>query len=468
MAMYIDDNNTIFFQLIDAIPSPVFYKDVNRVYKLCNNAFSEYLGIKKENIINHTVYDISPKELADIYDTADLELIKAKDKQYYETQVKFNDGLYHDVSFLKAAILDSNGAVEGIVGVMLDITERKKSENKITRLLKLRDSMLDINHALMHIDNIDELLDLILEKALISIDNATTGCIFVLDEKKQLRIASQKGLESKKAENFTMNFEDSFSIYGTEATNYKTMIINDVQKLDSENYSYPLDNNHTYKINSLINSPIIIDEKLYGFLNLHSPINNIFNNTDTELLEYTAQEAGKAISKYMLYEQTIHQARYDKLTNLYNVRHFEQLFSELLKKSASLNENFLLVMFDLNGLKKTNDTYGHLVGDELLKAFSCKLSELTASSDILARLGGDEFIAIFFHTSIDSLTRKFEDLLSNFRINPIMFEENKLTCSFSYGFASYPEDGVSYSKLLTVADQNMYKYKRDFYKHSIE
>lgn len=177
-------------------------------------------------------------------------------------------------------------------------------------------------------------------------------------------------------------------------------------------------------------------------------------------MEYIKNQVQIAISKYKLYEELFYSSRYDKLTNVYNRRYFEDLFDGYINKSTKYKENFSLVVFDLNELKFVNDNYGHLAGDELIKAFAKNLSECIRSSDILVRLGGDEFVGVFFKTSSQNLIKKFEDLIENFKNNQIVFEGNNITCSFSYGIAEFPEDSNNYKELIKIADKRMYKYKQ--------
>ncbi len=95
------------------------------MYRFCNEAFLDYLGLAKDEIISKSVYDVAPKDLADIYFKADQDLMNSKGKQVYEASVKYADGTIHDVIFSKAAHLDDDNNPLGLVGVMQDITEKK-------------------------------------------------------------------------------------------------------------------------------------------------------------------------------------------------------------------------------------------------------------------------------------------------------------------------------------------------------
>ncbi len=118
-------------QLIDSIPSPIFYKDTKGVYLGCNIAFEAITGYCKDKIVGHTVYELYPKDLADIYYEADNKLFQDPGEQMYEASMVHADGSRHDVMFSKATYFDTEGRLAGLVGVILDITERKHMENAL-------------------------------------------------------------------------------------------------------------------------------------------------------------------------------------------------------------------------------------------------------------------------------------------------------------------------------------------------
>ncbi|QGY41204.1 PAS domain S-box protein [Pseudodesulfovibrio cashew] len=125
------DQNTFLQTLIESIPSPVFYKNGNGLYLGCNEAFLTMLGRTKEEVVGKSVYDLSPKHLAEIYERADKDLFEKQGVQRYETQVEFADGTLHDMYFTKSVFHDARGEVAGLLGVMLDISARKQAENEL-------------------------------------------------------------------------------------------------------------------------------------------------------------------------------------------------------------------------------------------------------------------------------------------------------------------------------------------------
>ena len=116
---------------VDTLPIPIYIKDRERRYIACNKAFEDFLGLPAADIVGKTVFDVASDDKAAIYDKADIEHLASGGKQSYESQVCFADGTTHDVIFHKAVFLDFAGQPDGIVGAMLDISERKALERRL-------------------------------------------------------------------------------------------------------------------------------------------------------------------------------------------------------------------------------------------------------------------------------------------------------------------------------------------------
>ncbi len=129
--------------LLSAIPIPVFYKDRDGHYLGFNKAFEAFYGATREQLIGKTVFDLNPPELAEIHQAKDDELFANGKRQQYDSQVKDMQDVLHDVIFNKAVFTDSQGAVSGLIGTILDITERKRAnevleqqENELTAIFE--------------------------------------------------------------------------------------------------------------------------------------------------------------------------------------------------------------------------------------------------------------------------------------------------------------------------------------------
>lgn len=124
------NKNHIRFQqtLIDTIPIPIFFKDSACRYLGCNKAFEAYVGFSQDKLLGKTPHELWPDELADIYRQQDQDLLENPGTQVYETSARYADGTMRDVVFNKATFNKNDGSVMGLVGVILDVTERKTSE----------------------------------------------------------------------------------------------------------------------------------------------------------------------------------------------------------------------------------------------------------------------------------------------------------------------------------------------------
>jgi PAS domain S-box-containing protein len=146
-------------KLLDAIPEPIFYKDTDGVYRLCNRAFEEFFSASKGQIVGKTAYDLptaaggdAPRD-ALTHREMDDALFASPGVQTYESSVRHADGTFHDVMFSKATVSRADGRVEGLVGVMLDITRRKQAERAFRRQEeKYRQLVEGINDIIYSVD----------------------------------------------------------------------------------------------------------------------------------------------------------------------------------------------------------------------------------------------------------------------------------------------------------------------------
>lgn len=116
--------------LMQTLPNPVFYKDIVGKYLGCNKAFETFMGVSRSNIIGRTAFDIAPRHLAQSYVVKDNELLVNLETQSYESFVQRFDGEIRSVIFHKAPLHDTKGNAMGIIGVISDITERKRVEEE--------------------------------------------------------------------------------------------------------------------------------------------------------------------------------------------------------------------------------------------------------------------------------------------------------------------------------------------------
>lgn len=151
-------------------------------------------------------------------------------------------------------------------------------------------------------------------------------------------------------------------------------------------------------------------------------------------------------------DQIVYLSYHDHLTGLYNRRFFEE---ELNRLDTVRNLPFTIVMIDVNGLKLTNDAFGHLAGDELLRRVARVLRNECRSEDIIARIGGDEFVILLPKTS-----RISSELRTNSIYRAIAEEEmDNIVISVSIGWETKESPAQNIREVFTKAEEYMYRKK---------
>jgi diguanylate cyclase (GGDEF)-like protein len=213
-------------------------------------------------------------------------------------------------------------------------------------------------------------------------------------------------------------------------------------------------------IKSTMSVPIYHEGSFFGMINIDSVEKNAFDEDDVKSMEFIRNNAEIAVSNYLLYKEKAFLAKHDQLTGLYNRYYFEESFLKLKEKEIQYNETFQLVVFDIDGLKKINDSMGHLIGDEVIKKIAQSIKSSIRKSDIIARVGGDEFSGIIFVSNKEYLVEKFQKILKQLENDPLLMVNEEIICTFSYGIASFPQEGIELNELIKIADERMYSYKK--------
>jgi len=152
-----------------------------------------------------------------------------------------------------------------------------------------------------------------------------------------------------------------------------------------------------------------------------------------------------------------HQAQTDELTQLANRRHFEHHGQHLLVQRPP-DQQFALVMMDLNAFKAVNDTFGHQAGDEMLRQIASRLRRVIRSGDVLARLGGDEFVLLLPDCDRETALTMGERLRSEIGL-PMIIDGTLHLPGASVGIAICPDDGDDLAELVRQADIAMFDAK---------
>jgi diguanylate cyclase (GGDEF)-like protein len=210
-------------------------------------------------------------------------------------------------------------------------------------------------------------------------------------------------------------------------------------------------------------SPSAAGDQMLGYLSVRAPHDRRIPSLEkVRTLEIFATQAVTALQSARQYDEIKRLTFIDALTPAYNHRFFQEALTKEIHRHARTGHEMALAMLDLDDFKKINDSFGHPVGDEILKGLVEELMTNARDSDVVARYGGEEFAIIFpdtpaafAHDAADRLREIVER-----REFPLPHLDRTLFITISVGVAIYPRDGLTSADLISRADAALYWAKK--------
>jgi diguanylate cyclase (GGDEF)-like protein len=309
------------------------------------------------------------------------------------------------------------------------------------------------------IDNRQELYLQILEMSA-ELLSATSGSLMLLNETDgNLKIAAAKGMTSALARTLSVSFGEG--IAGRVARSGFPLLVTDIER----DQRVAGKNRPRFKTKSFLCLPLEAEGRLLGVLNLADKSNGSgFTDADLKLVQAFTRHAVLMIDRAAILEkagQFEQLAITDPLTSLYNRRFLEDRLQEEFSRGQRQQQNFCIILADLDNFKLYNDICGHLAGDNALRKTADLLRRSARDMDVVTRYGGEEFCLILPGTG------KHESILVGERIRRAIEAESfpgeshlplgRLTISM--GIATFPADGMTANALIHAADQALYQAK---------
>jgi diguanylate cyclase (GGDEF)-like protein len=176
--------------------------------------------------------------------------------------------------------------------------------------------------------------------------------------------------------------------------------------------------------------------------------------------EVLARSIRYAIERKRAEEHLMYLAQYDHLTGLVNRTLFRDRLIQAMARSKRMNQQIGLMLLDLDRFKAVNDTFGHDMGDELLKAVAERLKACVREVDTVARMGGDEFTIILEGTSSEQNILVVAKRIAESIATPFELKGHQISIGISIGITIYPHDDHPVDELLKHADVAMYRAKQ--------
>jgi diguanylate cyclase (GGDEF)-like protein len=215
------------------------------------------------------------------------------------------------------------------------------------------------------------------------------------------------------------------------------------------------------QVRSELAFPLISRGRIVGVLNAESQQADAFSEADVALMSAVGSQLASSLEVAQLHDSLKREASHDPLTRLNNRRLFLERIQQEVGRTGSSGDSFSIVFLDVDGLKRINDTYGHLAGDALLREVSNALTDAVRGEDVVARYGGDEFVVLLPATGASAagvVAQRISDGIARHRF---MAGRDLLQIpGVSLGVATFPQDGATAEELLEAADATLYRQKR--------
>jgi diguanylate cyclase (GGDEF)-like protein/putative nucleotidyltransferase with HDIG domain len=215
-------------------------------------------------------------------------------------------------------------------------------------------------------------------------------------------------------------------------------------------------------LQSALSVPLRGRDCVAGVLTLFHREKNFFTKDHLRMLLAGSSKLGVSVENALQYERAQSTASTDFLTGLPNARSICLHLEKELSRVRRANTPLAVLLCDLNGFKKVNDTFGHLTGNRLLQEIAARFKSSCREYDQVGRLGGDEFVFVLPEVTKDNVAEMQK------RLSRAVEEASRSACpemivSVSVGCSFYPDDGGSGEDLLSEADRNMYDFKEKHY-----
>lgn len=407
-------------QLADTIPSPAFFKDPEGRYLGCNRAFELFCGLKREDIVGKTLFDIWPPDRAQIYNAADEALLKAPGSQSYEAPIRYADGTDHDVIFHRATFKKADGSLGGIVGVFWDITERKRAERALRRS--------------------EERFRRIVENAPFGVLVTDANDTMVFANRRFAELFHYHPEQIATLEDWqALAFPDPH--YRLEVT---TQTASDIEALRSGALQTP----PAREVRVVCGDGIVRDIEVVATVE-DDLIYSVYNDV-------TERNRAEQALRDVLQAEALH----DPLTALFNRRYLGQALEREFSRAARSGETVSVIMGDIDHFKKINDTFGHDCGDRVLQSIARQLNTHSRRGDIACRYGGEEFTLLLPNAALDIACERADRLRE--AIRDLSLSSNGQTIgrvTMSFGVATFPQHGDTPEKVLKAADDALMRAK---------
>jgi diguanylate cyclase (GGDEF)-like protein len=286
----------------------------------------------------------------------------------------------------------------------------------------------------------------------------TNWSLLLLDEStNELRFEVAVGKVSESIKD--IRIKKGEGIAGWVALHGEPVLVSDVRK--DPRFSRTVDKVSNFATESIIAVPMKIKDKVLGVIELINKEEfNPLSKRDLEVLTTVADYAAIALENSRNYQRIQELTITDDISGLYNSRYLHQIIKNEIDTYERYHNPFSIIFFDLDLFKQVNDTYGHLVGSQMLHKVAKVISKIIRKVDLAVRYGGDEFVIVLPQANKNQAHAAAKRLRHAINAEVYFAEEGfNIRITASFGVATYGDDATSKEELLRAVDEAMYRIK---------
>lgn len=344
-----------------------------------------------------------------------------------------------------------------ILRALLDVRDRERAETTAIDFSWLLDvsqalsSKLDLNHRLQTMaDKVRQIVPY-------------EHCfIFLVEEgERRARLAVVRGFDHDMADGESLALRDvRDGFINLIVKNRHTVLITDLKERKRRLQLFPSDFRIKVSPASFMGLPMKVDDRVIGVFVISSDRPDAFTGHHKDFLEALCHQAALSISDAQLHDQVARLATTDGLTGIANHRKFQERLVDEFERQDRHSSMFSLIMLDVDHFKQINDTFGHPIGDQVLKRLASILAKMVRKVDTVARYGGEEFSLLLPNSGKREALRLAERIRKTVEDSRFEAGTHRIPVTVSLGLATFPEDTRLRQDLLEQADQALYAAKK--------
>jgi diguanylate cyclase (GGDEF)-like protein/PAS domain S-box-containing protein len=442
-----------FRSISEATKEWIWEMDSQGVYTFSSPAVETMIGYKPQEVLGRNCLDLVSATLRP--QLAELLRRGAAEKTGWRDVVLH---LRHTAGGLRwldqsaLPLLNDSGDVIGYRGVARDITQRRTQQDRIARLSRIQAVLSGINSTIIRVR---ERRELFREACRIAVGQGGFRMAWIgLAERGATRATPLvwEGFDDGYLAAVNAAMGDGDEDPGTvgNAIRRKTMmVVNDIEA-DPHMISKREALSRGYR--SMIALPLLVSDEAVGVLVLYAEETGFFDHEELKLLKDLAGDISFALDYIGKEERLAYVSYYDTLTGLPNRQLFFDRLAQALNVARAESRELAVMVIDVQGFKRVNDTLGRHAGDRVLKELGLRLERTTAESAAPARIGGDRFAVVAPNLTAANVARWIDEWIIDSLAEPLTIDGVELRTSVKVGIALFPTDADTAETLFVNAE----------------